>query len=94
MKKITEYGKKLIEEFEEKCGEELMEESYELGTFILEKCISNRFDQCAWCLMTYDTDAIYWVEQWKIDFPKDFYEKEENFTYDDLLEILKKCITE
>ena len=90
---ITIYGKQLIRAFENKCGKSLIDESMEEGTYVLEQCITNKLDEVAWCLMTYDIGAIDVVKDWKEVFPNVYRSKDETYTYDDLIEILECCIT-
>ena len=90
---INHYGEQLIRTFEMKCGKDLMEKSIRLGTYVLENVIEDRFDEAAWCLMTYDIWAIRTVEDWKEAFPDDlFINSNDTYTHDNLITVLKQCI--
>ena len=92
--RINHYGQQLMRTFEMKCGQGLMEESMRLGTFVLEKYIDNRFDDAAWCLITYDINAIDTVKEWKNTVEEDIiHQDDDDYTLDDLITVLTKCIT-
>lgn len=92
---INKYGEQLVRAFEVKCGKDLMEKSMRLGTYVLENAIEDRFDEAAWCLMTYDIWAIRTVEDWKEAFPDDlFINGNDIYTHDNLIAVLKQCIND
>lgn len=92
-KGVTPYGKQLMRAFEKKCGKDLMDESIEEGTYVLEKCIKNRFDEVAWCLITYDIYAIDTVKDWNKEFVTKYYFYDNDVcTNNDLIELLECCI--
>ena len=68
MKKITEYGLKIQQDFLDKCKQDgtyqRVYEQYEDGTCILEESIKTLQDAVAWCLLTYDENAINEVNEW------------------------------
>ena len=91
--KINKYGEQLMKAFEMKCGESLMKEAMKQGTFVLEKAVEDRFDEAAWCLITYDIWAISTVEEWKEEFPDDLFINDNDiYTHDSLIAVLKQCI--
>lgn len=90
---INNYGTQLIREFEKQCGKELMEDSMRLGTFVLEGAIKNRYNQAAWCLITYDIYAIDTVMGWYIEYPEHmFVDENDTYSCDELIAVLDKCI--
>ena len=71
MKTITEYGRKIQQEFLEKCKKDgtyqRVYEQYEDGTCILEESIETLQDAVGWCLESYDTYAIIEINRWLND---------------------------
>lgn len=75
MLKITKYGEKIQEDFLEQCKKDgtyqRVFKDAEDGTIILEESIRGVKDYAAWCLITYGTDAINEVNEWREDCPND-----------------------
>lgn len=103
MIKITEYGKKLQKDFEEHCKARcLWEVMIEEGTYVLEDAIRGIKDYAAWCMLTYDTDAIDTVRGWEnesktsIVWSTNWRDLDNAFTitYNELLNELNKCLME
>ena len=69
MLKITKYGEKIQEVFLEHCKidgtYQRVFEDLEDGTCLLEPSVRGIKDYAAWCLITYGTDAINTVNEWK-----------------------------
>ena len=63
------------------------------ATFVLESAIKNRYDQAAWCLITYDIYAIDTVMGWYIEYPDHmFVDENDTYTCEELLAVLDECI--
>ena len=69
MLKITEYGEKIQENFLEQCKKDGTYQRvfgcFEDGTCLLEESIRGVKDYAAWYLITYDTNALNIVDEWR-----------------------------
>ncbi|MBR5544873.1 MAG: hypothetical protein IKU66_05305 [Clostridia bacterium] len=68
MKKITEYGLKIQQDFLDKCKQDgTYQRAYEQheGTYVLEENIKTVQDAVAWCLLTYDTLTLGTIVEWR-----------------------------
>lgn len=106
MLKITKYGEKIQEDFLEHCKKDgtykRVFEDCEDGTCLLEISVRGVKDYAAWCLLTYGTDAINIVNEWKgrceddVCWCTNWKDLDNAFiiTYKELLDELKCCLSE
>ena len=100
MKKINEYGNKIIEEFLDKCKVDGTYQKvfveYEDGLCLLEPSIKNTKDYAAWCLLNYEENALNVVDGWKEETPNNacWHSDEVLLTYDEVIAELVQSITE
>lgn len=69
MLKFTKYGEKIQEDFLENCKKDgtyqRVFENAEDGTCLLEPSVRDVKDYAAWCLITYDGEALNIVYEWR-----------------------------
>lgn len=88
--KINKHGKKLLTDFQNKINFfEVVESDDFDGMCVFENNIESVNEAAAWMLLTYDTDALYCLENWMNEFDDD---SAWNVSFLDVHQELLKCV--